>query len=389
MLRMKATILLACASVLLGITTIAHADFVAYSVSEDGAKRPLPKNIRNLEVKDMLSVEWGKYSGNKTRIGVMQVENTSSSTTISVVGPGGTMTYNASGGGVPVQGIEAIITDVMHKTGRFRLVERKILDKTLQEQDLGASGRVAKPSSAKIGKILGAQYLFQAVITNYEAGVEKKGGGLGGILGGRAGAILGALRVKSGKAVIGMNFRLIDSETTEVIYTDQVEVAIKESGLTFGGFGITGGGALGGFMSSYSKTPIGQAVIAAVNQGVFGLVKQVGASPATGTVMKAKNDKVYINLGKDTVSVGDKLTLMSMGEELIDPDTGISLGGDEEEIGTLEVVSTKKKYSIAKPLDIQGSEIERGQKVVSQRQPAPLEFGSTWASKKKKGLFRK
>lgn len=389
MLRMKATILLACASVLLGITTIAHADFVAYSVSEDGAKRPLPKNIRNLEVKDMLSVEWGKYSGNKTRIGVMQVENTSSSTTISVVGPGGTMTYNASGGGVPVQGIEAIITDVMHKTGRFRLVERKILDKTLQEQDLGASGRVAKPSSAKIGKILGAQYLFQAVITNYEAGVEKKGGGLGGILGGRAGAILGALRVKSGKAVIGMNFRLIDSETTEVIYTDQVEVAIKESGLTFGGFGITGGGALGGFMSSYSKTPIGQAVIAAVNQGVFGLVKQVGASPATGTVMKAKNDKVYINLGKDTVSVGDKLTLMSMGEELIDPDTGISLGGDEEEIGTLEVVNTKKKYSIAKPLDIQGSEIERGQKVVSQRQPAPLEFGSTWASKKKKGLFRK
>ncbi|MEE8424075.1 MAG: CsgG/HfaB family protein [Thermodesulfobacteriota bacterium] len=389
MLRMKATILLACASVLLGITTIAHADFVAYSVSEDGAKRPLPKNIRNLEVKDILSVEWGKYSGNKTRIGVMQVENTSSSTTISVVGPGGTMTYNASGGGVPVQGIEAIITDVMHKTGRFRLVERKILDKTLQEQDLGASGRVAKPSSAKIGKILGAQYLFQAVITNYEAGVEKKGGGLGGILGGRAGAILGGLRVKSGKAVIGMNFRLIDSETTEVIYTDQVEVAIKESGLTFGGFGITGGGALGGFMSSYSKTPIGQAVIAAVNQGVFGLVKQVGASPATGTIMKVKNDKVYVNLGENTVSVGDKLTLMSMGEELIDPDTGISLGGDEEEIGTLEVVSTKKKYSIAKPLDIQGSEIERGQKVVSQRQPAPLEFGSTWASKKKKGLFRK
>ncbi len=389
MLRAKKTILLACASLLLGIATIAQADFVAYSVSEEGAKRPLPKVIRNLDVKDILFVEWGKYSGNKTRIGVMEVENTSSSTTVSVVGPGGTMTYNASAGGVPVQGIEAIITDVMHKTKRFRLVERKILDKTIQEQDLGASGRVAKPSSAKIGKILGAQYLFQAVITNYEAGVEKKGGGLGGLLGGRAGAIMGGLRVKSGKAVIGMNFRLIDSETTEVIYTDQVEVAIKESGLTFGGFGITGGGALGGFMSSYSKTPIGQAVIAAVNQGVFGLVKQVGASPATGTVMKAKNDKVYVNLGEDAVSVGDKLTLKSMGEELIDPDTGISLGGDEEEIGTLEVVNTKPKFCIAKPLDLQGSEIERGQKVVSQRQPAPLEFGSTWVSKKKKGLFKK
>ncbi len=389
MLRTIKTILLVCACILLGIATISHADFVAYSVSEDGDKRPLPKVIRNLDVKDILFLEWGKYSGNKTRIGVMEVENTSSSTTVSVVGPGGTMTYNASAGGVPVQGIEAIITDVMHKTKRFRLVERKILDKTIQEQDLGASGRVAKPSSAKIGKILGAQYLFQAVITNYEAGVEKKGGGLGGLLGGRAGAIMGGLRVKSGKAVIGMNFRLIDSETTEVIYTDQVEVAIKESGLTFGGFGITGGGALGGFMSSYSKTPIGQAVIAAVNQGVFGLVKQVGASPATGTVMKAKNDKVYVNLGEDAVSVGDKLMLMSMGEELIDPDTGISLGGDEEEVGTLEVVNTKPKFCIAKPLDLQGSEIERGQKVESQRQPAPLEFGSTWASKKKKGLFKK
>ena len=109
MLRTKTTILLACASVLLGIATIAQADFVAYSVSEEGAKRPLPKVIRNLDVKDILFLEWGKYSGNKTRIGVMEVENTSSSATVSVVGPGGTMTYNASGGGVPVQGLPRLL----------------------------------------------------------------------------------------------------------------------------------------------------------------------------------------------------------------------------------------------------------------------------------------
>ena len=75
---------------------------------------------------------------------------------------------------VPVNGIEAMISDVMLRSGRFRVVERAALDNVLSEQDLVTSGRVAKPSGAKTGQVLGAEYLVQAVITSYEPDYKGK-----------------------------------------------------------------------------------------------------------------------------------------------------------------------------------------------------------------------
>ncbi|MES9882197.1 MAG: CsgG/HfaB family protein [Sedimenticola sp.] len=387
MLRLKRIFLILGAVWVMSMASIVKADFLVYSVDEEGARRPLPQNITHIEPKYLVNLEWGKYGGSKSRIGVLPVENNSGSSTVNISGSGGTMTYTGGSGGVPVQGIEAILTDVMHRTGRFRLVERKVLDRTLQEQDLGVTGRMAKPSAAKIGKVLGAQYLFQAVVTNYEAGVENKGGGLGGLLGGNAGALLGGFSIKSSKAVLGMNFRLINSETSEVVYTDQVQVAIEESGLSFGGAGYSGGAGLGGFVSEYSKTPIGQAVISAVNQGVFGLVKQTGASSAVGAVIKSSQGKIYLNLGDGAVAVNEVLDLMTVGEQLIDPETGISLGGEEERIGSVKVVTVKEKYAIAKPVGIKASRIKRGDKVVSRRAVEPLMFAPSWEEPKGKSFF--
>lgn len=388
MRKLKPGLLLLTAILTMGTISTAQADFVAYSVNPKGERHPLPSRINNIGVKHLINIEWGKHAGNKTRVGVLPVENNSNSSTVNITGPAGTATYSAGyGRGVPVQGIEAIIINVMLKTGRFRLVERKVLNKALQEQDLGASGRIAKPSAAKIGKVLGAQYLFQGVVTNYEAGVESKGGGLGGLLGGSAGAILGGLAVKSSKAVLGMNFRLINSETSEVVYSDQVEVAIEESGLTFGGFGATGGVALGGFMSEYTKTPIGQAVVSAANQGVFNLVKQVGSERASGSVIKSSKGKIYLNLGSASVSKNETLDLMQVGEQLIDPDTGISLGGEEEKIGSVKVTTVKEKYSIGKAVGIKSSKVKRGYKVVSQRKPEPLMYATNWAPPKEESSF--
>lgn len=84
--------------------------------------------------------------------------------------------------------------------------------------------------------------------------------------------VLGGVGIGGNQGRVGMNFRLIDAETSEVMYTKQIESVIKESSLTFGGVGFSSAGALGGFMSSYAKTPIGQAVIAGINKGVYELV---------------------------------------------------------------------------------------------------------------------
>ncbi len=357
----------------------AQADFAAYSVSEHGDV-PLPENIDGIDPQYLVNLRWGDYEGARARVGVLEVDNTSAAGSYSIA-IGGEVAVESSYAQVPVNGIEAIITDAMSRTGRFRLVERQALGSILAEQDLATSGRVAKPSGAATGNILGAQYLVQAVVTNYEADTAGKDFGVGGLLRNKV-PILGGVKVKNRKGVVGMNFRLIDAETSEIIYTKQVDTQVTEKGLSLGGVGFGSNLALGGFLSNYAKTPIGQAVIASCNEGVFDLIKQIGTKPAEGSVVKADAQGVFVNLGQDQVALGDNLQVLSVGEELIDPDTGISLGAEESVLGDIRVVRVAEKFSVAQPVN-PGITIGRGDRVRSTKLPPQMEYAAEWQKPKK------
>ena len=381
---MKALLNIFLALVLSVLATSTYAaDYVAYSIDEDGKGTPLPEVIDELPAEEMLNVKWGDYKGNKVRVAILDVKNESKVSSFKVVGFSGGISIDTVNKGVPVDGIEAILTDIMLHSERFRMIERKEIDSTIREQDFGASGRVSKPSAAKIGKILGAEYLIKAVITEYTPDFKGSSFGLGGLgkfVGGKTGGLLGGLGYKSKKSMVAMNFRIIDATTSEVMYSKQVKAVMSDSGLTFGGGGFGSGGALGGFYNTYSKTPIGQALIAAVNKGVFELIKQIGTAKTTGEVIKVSGKKVYLNLGSDSVAIGDTLTLSTLGEDLIDPKTGLSLGSEEEEVGQIKIYKVKDKFSIAKSIDADLSEVSTGDKAVLDKAADPLKFGPPRAS---------
>ncbi|MDH3363092.1 MAG: hypothetical protein OEM45_05250 [Gammaproteobacteria bacterium] len=360
-------------------TQHAAADYVAYSVGEK-EKSPLPERVDNIDTKYLLNIEWGEYAGRKARLGVLEVDNNSSTSSYTVSTMMGNVDYSASTTGVPVNGIEAIVIDSLSQTGRFRLVERTELGDVLAEQDLATSGRIAKPSGAKTGNVLGAEYLVQLVVTDYETNTSGTDKGVGGILT-RKVPLLGGIKASSSTGRVGLNIRLIDAETSEITFTKQIEAVIKESNLAFGGAGLIGDVGLGGFMSEYSKTPVGQAVIAGVNQAVFELIKEVGTRPPEGSVVKADGAQIYINLGADAVAVGDRLQVLKKGEELIDPETGISLGGSTTSIGEIEVSQVQEKFSIASSVSLSGTP-DRGDKVKGTKAAAPLEFAGSWKKPK-------
>lgn len=104
---------------------------------------------------------------------------------------------------MPVNGIEAIVIDSLAQTGRFRLVERTELGNVLGEQDLAASGRIAQPSGAKIGKILGAEFLVQVVVTDYETNTSGKDGAVGGLLRKKV-PLFGGVKAGSSSGRIGL-----------------------------------------------------------------------------------------------------------------------------------------------------------------------------------------
>ena len=353
------------------------AEYLAYSVSEDG-KRPFPENIDGIEAKYLLDIEWGEFAGGKSRLGVLEVDNTSGSGSYTISTGYTTVEYGGYGNQVPMNGIEAIVTDTLLRSNRFRLVERQELASVLGEQDLATSGRVAGPSGAATGKVLGAQYLVQVVVTDYESDVKDSSKGVGGFLTRAAGLpSIGGVGVKSGEGRVGLNFRLINAETSEVTYSKQIESIIRESGLTFGGGALIGDLGLGGFMSDYSRTPIGQAVIAGINKGVFDLVKQIGTQSATGSVVKSEDGQVWLNLGQDVVAIGDQLNIMRKGEELVDPDTGISLGSSDTLLGTVEVVQVQPQFSIAKTVSMNG-DAARGDRALGLKPTATIEYATSW-----------
>lgn len=356
------------------LSTANAAEYVAYAQA-NGQSIPLPAPHELSEVNTMFLVDvaWSEYNGPKTRVAVSKVDNRSSMQSYSMSSGGYSSDISFAYQSVPVNGIEAMITDVMHQTGRFRMVERQNIGNVLQEQDFGASGRVAQPSAAKIGGVLGAEFLIEVVITSYEPGVAGNNINVGALASGtKFGGLLGGLHVGSKTSMIGINFRLIDATTSEVIFTNQVDREIKDSGLGFGAARFGSSNAMGGFMSQYSKTPIGQAVTAAINEGVYDLIAQVGARPASGSVVKSDAKGIYLNMGAGTVQVGERLSVVRPGEALIDPETGMNLGSEETQIGAVEVIQVQDKFSIARASG--GGAPKAGDMVRSQNAPSQLVY---------------
>ena len=76
---------------------------------------------------------------------------------------------------------------------------------------------------------------------------------------------------------------------------------------------------------------------------------------------------------------------MSKGEELIDPETGISLGSSDSEVGSVRVNQVQEKFSIADVVSMNGT-VKRGDKVISTATPPSIEYASKW-QKPKRGKF--
>ncbi len=64
-------------------------------------------------------------------------------------------------------------------------------------------------------------------------------------------------------------------------------------------------------------------------------------------MIKVEGNKAWVNLGANAgLKVGDRFNFVSVGDALIDPDTGVKLGADEKQTGTGAVVEVQAQYSI-------------------------------------------
>lgn len=145
-----------------------------------------------------------------------------------------------------------MLTNELSSTKKFRLVERKEIEKVVSELKFGESGLVDRSTKSKLGKIKGAQYLVMATVSAFEEGSSKKGGGIS-FMGFGVGA-------KSAKAYIAVDLKVVDVETSEVIDTRTIEATSESTSHALSG-GFMG---IGGNVGKEDKTPVGKAIRACV-----------------------------------------------------------------------------------------------------------------------------
>jgi len=251
------------------------------------------------------------------------------------------------------KGIADMLVGQLVRNGNYSVIERKQLDRVLQEQNFQQSGRADASTAAQLGRLLGVDAIIIGSITQF--GRDDKKVGIGG--GVRVGGIgIGGIGRRQAKAVVQIDARIVDIKTAEILGVATGYGESKRSGTTLIGGASVGGVAAGGAfdMSStnFGNTILGEATRLAVDSLVTELV---GASSKmtdnvasiSGLVADVTDGEVIINKGtKDGVRVGLEYEILRAGREIRDPATGRVLRRITERVGKVKITQADEESAV-------------------------------------------
>jgi curli biogenesis system outer membrane secretion channel CsgG len=239
-----------------------------------------------------------------------------------------------------------MLTTALVKSGKFMVIERQQLEKIMQEQQMGMTGAVTPQSAAQVGKLLGVELMVTGSVNEFGEKEGTVGGSVGSKIGGKLGG-LHRLGVETKTARVGTDIRLVNTTTGEIVAAEGIAEEESKKGVDVGtdDFSFTDN-------PGWDETLSGKATRKVINKVVELVVSSMEKVPWAGMILKVNADKtVLIKPGaQGGVKVGDKFTVYAKGEEVIDPETGISLGAEESQAGTIEIIEAKDQYAKAKVL---------------------------------------
>jgi curli biogenesis system outer membrane secretion channel CsgG len=243
-------------------------------------------------------------------------------------------------GGATPEELAALLVNALLKDGRFVVVERMAMADVQTEQTLGQGGAVVAETAAQAGHFLGSSAIVKGTVTKFEAAAGGGTLGVGGLpfLGG------GGLGLNSTTSVVEISLRLIDTTTSQIIYTGTAQGrasarTVQVQGTTHG-YDWNGGG--------FMKTPLGEALQDAIQKSVDKIAAGMAKVPWSASVIESSGTDVYITAGEDQgIEPGMTLHVYHKNRELTDPSTGAVLDVMMDPVGTIQVATVRDKISIA------------------------------------------
>jgi len=189
-----------------------------------------------------------------------------------------------------------------------------------------------------------AQFLIEGMVTEFHANSGNSDGDfkLGGISFG------GGVQ----EAHVGAILKIVDPRTGDILGSERIVQKIQSQRVNFGIETKPKEEEKEKVFKFERSTAdsLGLATACLIKKAVQKVTDTLSPRPFEGKIIKVKDDgeTVYTNAGeRNGFAEGAHLIVFEPGEELIDPDTGESLGTELTEIGSVEVKFVHEKYSQA------------------------------------------
>ncbi len=199
------------------------------------------------------------------------------------------------------------MTTVLVNEHRFKVMERAQLNKILEEQKLGMSGILDAATAARIGKGIGVDAIVMGSVVLTQNGS------------------------------VSIDARVIDTESARIIIA----------------------------RDAYAGSSDIQSVKNAVENLAHALVQDLPL--VDGFVIQVNGEQIMLDKGLTSgLKPGMKCIIYREGKEIRHPITGEILGRETKIIGTVLVNDAFEKYSIAKPISIEGAAVTVGDKFLTK-----------------------
>ena len=230
------------------------------------------------------------------------------------------------------------LTIGLTQTNKFAVLDRESISDFVGEKKMLLSFDAPLGEQAKLAETLGADYLLigtitQAVIEQIDKRLEAAN-----------------FTSTQYQARINFNYRLVDSSTKQVVLAsdeqkylknDEVRMLSDEEDTTL-----------------WNSTQIRDAFLSiAVNEVVQKIIGQVYPIKIASI---QDNDELILNQGGKSMKPGMVLDVYTMGKEIIDSDTGQSLGTTENQVAVIEILRVANNFSYAALIEGNADKISEG-----------------------------
>lgn len=209
--------------------------------------------------------------------------------------------------------IQLALENALQKTNKFTIMERTRLDTLLAERGLSASG--ITDGISDYSGFSGVDYLIYGSVSNIT--VENKS----------------VIIASNCDASLSMNIRVVDVATGEIRMSESVNVSDTVNTILDAQQNACAGISLSSI--NILGEEVSDGIANKMTMGIFPI-----------KVARVNGSEVYLNYGGSTIREDQILTLKSIGEGFVDPDTGEVLGAEEETTAVIIATEIRDSYSI-------------------------------------------